>query len=303
MPDASHTPVLLQETIDGLAPQKGDIVLDGTIGGGGHSAAICKHIGKSGTLIGIDQDSNTLARAKTYLDEVCDCAVKLVCENFRDLDRVLEHLEVAKVHRIVFDLGMSSFQLEVSGRGFAFRKDEPLVMSFSAEQAGGVTARDIVNEWSEETLAAILKGFGEERFARRIAARIVAERAKKPIERTTELVDIIAKAVPARYRHGKTHFATRTFQALRIATNDEVNALKEGLAKGFEALAAGGRMAVITFHSIEDRIVKRFFKEKAKGGEGRFITKKPVTPSKEEIAKNKKARSAKLRVIEKTQLS
>jgi len=298
-----HIPVLLQEVIEGLDPQKGEIILDGTVGGGGHSKLFCKFIGTEGVLIGIDADAGALRFAKENLKD-CSCRIELVVENFKNLDIVLSNLGIGFVHKLLFDLGMSNFQInppdEGSGRGFSFMKDEPLLMTFSESQGTGiVTAEEIVNEWSEETIADILYGFGEERFSRRIAEKIVEARQAEPIKRTGQLVHIIEQSVPFWYRHKKIHPATKTFQALRIAVNDETNVLHTGLSKGFDSLARRGRMAVITFHSIEDRIVKRFFRGKVVSGEANFINKRPIEPTKEEILSNRKARSAKLRVIEK----
>jgi 16S rRNA (cytosine1402-N4)-methyltransferase len=208
----------------------------------------------------------------------------------------------------MLDLGLSSDQFETSGRGFSFQKNEPLLMTFK-ENLGpeDLTAKQIVNTWDEENIADIIYGYGEERYSRKIAKGIVGARAVKPIETTFDLVEIIKNSTPSRYAHGKIHPATRTFQALRITVNDEINALKEGLEKGWERLAPGGRMAVISFHSIEDRIVKHFYKskewmEKADGTSERtanIITKKPITASHQEISENPRSRSAKLRIIEK----
>jgi 16S rRNA (cytosine1402-N4)-methyltransferase len=197
---------------------------------------------------------------------------------------------------ILLDLGFSSDQLESSGRGLSFQKDEPLDMRLSGR---GITAAEILNSWDEHAIELILRGFGGEKYSRRIAGAIVRRRELTPFETTTELVETIISSVPASYRHGRINPATRTFQALRIAVNEELTALEEGLAKGFEHLAIGGRFAVISFHSLEDRIVKNFFRDKAKLGNAKLINKKPITPSKDEIEGNPRARSAKLRVIEK----
>lgn len=294
---AAHISVLLQETIDSLDPHEGDTVLDGTLGSGGHARLLCGRIGPSGMLIGIDADTDAIDRAQKALAG-CAARIHLVCENTRHLDRILAELGVSHVNRIVFDLGISTPQLEDSGRGFSFQREEPLVMTFATE-GDRITARDIVNEWQEESLADVIYGFGEERFARRIAKAIVGARTSQPIETTTQLVQVIADAVPAWYRRGKTHYATRTFQALRIATNEELTAIKEMVEKGFRALAPGGRMAVISFHSLEDRIIKQFFKATVSSGQGTLVHKKPIAPSTEEVRTNPRARSAKLRTIEK----
>ncbi len=200
----------------------------------------------------------------------------------------------------MLDLGLSSYQFETSGSGFTFRKDEHLLMTFNAvPNEETLTAREIVNVWDENNIADVIYGYGEEKFSRKIAKGIVDARAIKPIETTFELVDIIKKSTPGWYHHGKIHPATRTFQALRITVNDEIGALTEGLAQGFERLRKGGRMAVISFHSIEDRVVKRFMRHQSDAGLGQLITKKPLPPQDAELIRNPRARSAKLRVIEK----
>lgn len=296
----AHIPVLLKEIIDNLDIQKGDVVLDGTINAGGHSSVFCEHLGDNGHLIGIDQDSNALERARKNLRD-CKCTVTLRQKNFRNLDKVLDEIGVEKIDKALFDLGLSSDQLESSGRGFSFMKDEPLLMTFNPDpKEDDITAREIVNNWDEENIADIIYGYGEERFARRIAKGIVESRKKHPIETTTELVEVIKESVPVWYRTGrKTHFATKTFQALRTTTNDEILSAREGIEKALARLNKGGRIAVITFHSIEDRMVKALFREKKSEGLCEIITKKPIPPSEEEIKENPRARSAKLRVVEK----
>jgi len=294
-----HIPVLLQETLEGLALKEGDRVFEGTVGLGGHSEEILKRIGARGVYIGTDEDAQALARAKERLASYP--ARKMFYEdNFRNLDRVLDQAGVPVVDKILLDIGLSNLQLEGSGRGFSFKRDEPLMMTFKiAPNEGDLTAREIVNEWAADSLTDVISGYGEERFAWRIANAIVAARQAKPIETTSELADIVTAAVPAFARHGKVHPATKTFQAIRIAVNDELGALREGLAKGFARLAPGGRMAVISFHSLEDRIVKEFFKTQAGEDLGTIVTKKPLGPSPEELTRNPKSRSAKLRIIQK----
>ncbi|MCK4387054.1 MAG: 16S rRNA (cytosine(1402)-N(4))-methyltransferase RsmH [Candidatus Pacebacteria bacterium] len=292
-----HKPVLLNEVIKVLDIQPGDTVLDGTVGGGGYLEAICELAGKKGIVIGLDQDKSALERVEK---EECVCQRYLTNENFRNLGKVLDGLNIEKVDKIVFDLGLSSDQLENSGQGFSFQKDEPLLMTFkSVLTKDDLTAEEIVNNWNEQNLADIIYAYGEERFAKRIAKQICEARRKQPIKTTFDLLKIIKTATPERYRRGKTHFATKTFQALRITVNDEIGALKEGLEKGFERLNKGGRMAVISFHSLEDRAIKRFFKQQKNERRGILIAKKPIIPSKEEIQKNPRARSAKLRGIQK----
>lgn len=292
-----HVPVLLHEVINGLNLKEGDIVIDGTLGDGGHAEAICCAIGKSGILIGLDEDEQALHTVERRLAP-CPCSSRAISGNFRNLDIILGGLKILRVKAILFDLGLRRGQLEESGRGFSFRRNEPLLMTFSSASAEThLTAYEIVNRWKENDLATILKEYGEERFAREIARGIVEARKIAKINTTEDLVHIIQKNTPAFYKRGKKHIARKTFQALRIATNDELEALKEGIAKACEVLTPGGRFAIITFHSIEDRIVKCLFREQA----GRFIliTKRPILPTGEEMARNPLSRSAKLRIIEK----
>ncbi len=294
-----HESVLLQEVVDGLLARRGDTVVDGTVNGGGHSEALCRLLGPTGTLVGMDLDEDALARARRRLAS-SRTRVHLVRSNFRRMREVLASLGIASVDRILFDFGLSSEQLESSGRGFSFRKDEPLTMTLAKEPAAGeVTASVIVNDWSEETIANILHGYGEERYARRIARAIVLERERTAIERTGQLVRIIDAAVPPRYRHGPIHPATRTFQALRIAVNDELSSIRDALSGSLEVLRVEGRVAAISFHSLEDRIVKRSFQAFAAAGRGVQVTKKPIVPSDEEVERNPRSRSAKLRIFEK----
>lgn len=290
-----HETVLLHESIEGLAIKKGDVYLDGTLGSAGHALLACQ---SGARVVGIDQDEDALIRATSRLQDTCEAS--LVRNSYRNLDIVLDELHIEKVHALLLDLGLSSDQFETSGRGFTFRKDEPLLMTFKkVTTPEDLTAQEIVNNWDESNIADIIFGYGEERYARRIAKKIVEARAKKPIETTFELVDIIKKATPWSYHFGKIHPATRTFQALRITVNDEIGALKDGLVKGFDRLESKGRMAIISFHSIEDRIVKHFFKQKSDEGVAVLITKKPIVPSDEEVKRNPRSRSAKLRIIEK----
>lgn len=293
-----HVPVLLKEAIEGLKVSAGSTIVDATAGAGGHTRVLCDLAGEDGTIVAIDQDGEAIERVKEATKE-CKSNVLITLENFRNIDKILEKNDIKEINGILFDLGLSSHQLEDSGRGFSFQKDEPLAMTFKNDTKGIVTAGEIVNEWGEETIADILYGFGEEQFARRIAKKIVEEREENPINNTRELVEIIEKSVPVSYRKKKIHPATKTFQALRMAVNDEWNALKEGVEKSFEALASGGRMAVISFHSIEDRFIKNFFKDQKEKGIGKIITKRPITATEEELKENKRARSAKLRIIEK----
>lgn len=292
-----HTSVLLHEVVQGLVHETNGSpwYLDGTLGGAGHALALAKALkGKLG-IIGFDRDPVAIERAKKLLE---GAAENIILENsdFRSLDTVLAKNGIEKVDMILLDLGISSDELEISGRGFTFQKDEPLLMTMGDPKTYPFTAKDIVNGWEEETLANIIFGYSEDRFARRIAKAIVFYRAKKQIETSSELAEIVKSAAPSFVRRGKIHPATKTFQALRIAVNDELNALRDGLKKGFEKLNDGGRMAVISFHSLEDRIVKDFYKQQTTG---KILTKKPITASAQELAENPRSRSAKLRIIEK----
>jgi 16S rRNA (cytosine1402-N4)-methyltransferase len=294
-----HRTVLLKETVDGLNLKKGDTVFDGTLGGGGHSAYVAEKFGGDVRIIAVDRDPEALKRAEAKLKSV-SANYSLILSDYRKIAEVLTEQKVEKVQGIILDLGLSSDQLDDSGRGFTFKNDEPLYMTFGApDDKLLLTAKIILNEWAEETLADIIYGYGDERYAKRIAKKIVEYREARPIEMTWELVDIIGSAVPATYKRGKIHFATKTFQAIRIAVNDELEALKEGLQKGFERLAVGGRMSVISFHSGEDRIVKNYFRDWSKEKKAILINKKPIIASAEEIKNNPRARSAKLRIIEK----
>jgi len=296
---SEHIPVLLKESIDGLDFHPGERVFEGTVGLGGHSEEILKRIGEHGIYIGTDEDAHALTVAEKRLAPY-SCTKVFHEGNFRKLDEVLDAAGCSTVDKILFDIGLSNLQLEEKGRGFSFKKSEPLLMTFRPEPQGGdLTAREIVNEWAEESIADVVYGYGGERFARRIAHAIVTARAGKPIETTTELAEIVRGAYPGFARFGKIHPATKTFQALRIAVNDELGALREGLIKGFARLAPGGRMAIISFHSLEDRIVKAFFKARMAEGHT-LITKKPIVPSPVEVTANPKSRSAKLRIIAKT---
>ncbi len=293
---SKHTTVLLNEAIEGLNLKSKSIVVDATFGGGGHSLEICKRF-PAVKIIAIDQDQGAFERPGHKFQ---GCDLKFANENFRYLDKALAREKVKEIDAIIFDLGLSSDQLESSGRGFSFMRDEPLLMTMKANPSRDeVTAYDVVNTWSEESLADIIYGYGEERYARRIARGIVEARKQKAIATTFELRDVIRGSVPKGYSKGRIHFATKTFQAIRIAVNDELGALREGLTKGFQYLGPRGRMAVISFHSLEDRTVKKFYKEKAEQGEGLIINKKVITASEGEIKSNNRSRSAKLRVIEK----
>ncbi|MBI1975864.1 MAG: 16S rRNA (cytosine(1402)-N(4))-methyltransferase RsmH [Candidatus Vogelbacteria bacterium] len=294
-----HESVLLHEAVDGLNVRRGKVVVDATLGAGGHSRLICERLGGAGRLIGIDADRTTLLRAAEFAGQG-GCELIPVLGNFRDLTELLSEVGISEIDGIIFDLGVRSNQLEGSARGFSFRAHEPLRMTFAADaSAEATTALDVVNRWSEEHIADILRGFGEEKYANRIASAIVRAREAHAIEYSDDLGVIVWQAVPHAHRHGRIHPATRTFQAIRMAVNDELGALQSGLSKGWSVLRPHGRMSVISFHSIEDRIVKQFFKEREIAGEAVRITKKPIVPMAEEIARNPRSRSAKLRVCEK----
>lgn len=294
-----HRSVLLKEVIAGLDIQPGDVVVDGTLGNGGHTRAIAEQFGNTIKLIGIDLDQDALDRSQDRLKDL-SLDITYVLGSFRDIDKHLTDLGISQVNRVLLDIGLSSNQLEESGRGFAFRQDEPLRMTFKKELGEEeYDAHKIVNTWDEDSIRTIIRSYGEERFAGRIAKGIVRTRNLSPIETTTDLVNVILASTPRFYHHGKIHPATRTFQALRITVNDELYALEEGLEKSFQALASKGRLAIISFHSLEDRIVKEHFKSLETSKQGIRITKKPITPNEEEVYENPRSRSAKLRIIEK----
>lgn len=297
-----HKSVLLKEVIDGLNLKKDknniSYVIDGTFGGGGHTKAILEKYSFV-KVLAIDQDINSWNTVKNKFADFKDRII-FVNDNFENINKIAEKYKIQNISGVILDLGFSSDQLENSKRGFSFLKNEPLLMTMKEnEREEDISAKEIVNTWSEESLADIIYGYGEERYARRIARNIVNQRKIKEIENTFDLVDIVANSVPMPYKRGKIHFATKTFQALRIAVNDELNVLKRGLENGFEVLNKGGRMLVISFHSLEDRIVKNFYKDKFKVGKVILINKKPIISNKEELKENKRARSAKLRILEK----
>lgn len=305
-----HIPVLLNEVIEGLNIKPNGIYIDGTIGGAGHSKEIVKRL-DTGKLIGIDQDLNALEKAKEVLKEHEDKVI-LIHNNFRNIDEVLDELGIDGVDGILLDLGVSSHQLDEETRGFSYNKDAPLDMRM--DETKKFSAWDVVNKYSEKDLERILWDYGEERWARRIAKFIVEERKNKPIDTTLELVSVIKKAIPKGAREEGHHPAKKTFQAIRIEVNGELEVLKESIPKMVRKLKKGGRIAIITFHSLEDRIVKDTFRELNKDctcppglpqcicnkvREVEIITRKPIVPSKEEVESNPRSRSAKLRIAEK----
>ena len=294
-----HVSVLLQEVIESLAPRVGGSFVDATFGGGGHSRHIASLIGLGGRLIAFDADESVFN--DTIVGEIRSHTNFIpVVGNFRTMREELRKHGNVPLDGVIFDLGLSSTQLEESGRGFSFQRDEPLAMTFAhAPRADDVTAERVVNEWSEESLATILRGFGEERFARSIATHIVEARKVHPITSTAQLVEVIHQSTPGWYQRGRTHFATRTFQAIRMAVNDELGAIEAGIAGVLPYMKSGGRLAVISFHSIEDRLVKQRFRQLSEDGVVNILTKKPISPSENELTANPRARSAKLRVVQK----
>ncbi len=296
--DCMHRSVLFQEVLEALDPKPGQVFMDGTFGAGGHSKAIASRIGQAGHLVAFDADY-TVFESPIALEIAHLTQFHPVVANFRTNREAIASLGLT-LDGALFDLGLSSTQLEASGRGFTFQKDEPLAMTFRADpDHDTVTANGIVNTWGRDTIATILRGFADEPFAERIADAIVAHRQHSHIKSTKELVDIILSATPKRFHHGRTHPATRTFQALRMAVNDELGAITDGLKGALEHGRPGGRIAVITFHSIEDRTVKQYFRESIAQGICVAVTKKPIVPSSAEVASNPRARSAKLRIVEK----
>lgn len=294
-----HIPVLLNEVIEYLDLKPDNIVVDGTVNGGGHASEIAALLDERGVFIGIDQDSKGLAVSRERLADA-QPQIHLIHRNTRELNDILAGLQISHIDRLLLDLGWSSNQFEDPERGFSFLHDGPLSMLLGdVPDTTLFTAYDVVNEWEESSLYDIIRGYGEERFAKRIAETIVRKREEKPIERTLELAEIIKEAIPKRFQTKGIHPATKTFQALRIAVNDEMEALKEILEKGWNKLSPDGRLLVISFHSIEDRIVKNFYRQKVSEGQAIKITKKPITASPSELSDNRRSRSAKLRILQK----
>jgi 16S rRNA (cytosine1402-N4)-methyltransferase len=296
---ARHDSVLMKEVLKALDVKPGDTIVDATIGGAGHFARLLDALGGGGVIVGIDADPSAVDRGREAyaLDRRPERPVAhLVNDNFRNLARILERLGVGPANAILFDLGWSGYQI-ASPRGFSFseKRDEPLLMTYSNE---GEAAANIVNSASENDLSDIIYNYGEEKFSRTIAHAIVAMRAKERILTTNSLVMAILAGTPRWYHERKTHPATKTFQALRIAANDEIGALKEGLSSALNALSFGGHLAVISFHSIEDRVVKNMLRDAEHNELGSIMTKKPIIPSRSEIIANRRARSAKLRIFQ-----
>ncbi len=306
-----HISVLLDETIDSLNIKPTGVYVDGTLGGGGHSLEICKRLGEGGRLIGIDQDMDAIAAATKRLEAYKD-KVDIIHSNYQDIESCMRELSIGGVDGIVLDLGVSSYQLDNVDRGFTYREDTPLDMRMDQSQSR--TAKDIVNNYSEMDLFRVIRDYGEDSFAKNIAKHIVKAREDGPIETTGQLNEIIKAAIPAKVRQGTGHPSKKTFQAIRIELNHELEVLENSIDKMIELLNPGGRLCIITFHSLEDRIVKNIFRRNmnpctcppsfpvctcGQAPKGKIITRKPIIPSEEEIADNKRAKSSKLRVFEK----
>lgn len=307
--DFVHVPVMLHECIDGLNISPDGIYVDGTAGGAGHSSEIAKLLGKNGRLISLDRDPDAVAAATERLAAYKNAQV--IHSNYSQLREVLDSLEIDKVDGVLMDLGVSSFQLDEGSRGFSYKSDAPLDMRMSKE---GISAADVVNTFSEQQLAKIIFEYGEEKFSRRIASNIVKAREGSPISTTVQLADIVRDSVPQKARREKNP-CKKTFQAIRIAVNGELEHLSKGLDDAFYSLRNGGRLAVITFHSLEDRLVKQRFAGWCKGcicppdfpqcvcghkPQGKLINRKPIEAKKEELERNNRSRSAKLRIIERS---
>jgi S-adenosyl-methyltransferase mraW len=308
--DFKHISVLLDETIDGLDIKPDGIYVDGTLGGGGHSYEILKRLSPKGRLIGIDQDGEALKAAGERLKEF-ENQTTLVRSNYCEIDKVLKELNVEKVDGILLDIGVSSYQLDNLERGFSYKSDAPLDMRMDTRQE--LTAADVVNTYSENELFKIIKDYGEDKFAKNIAKHIVLARKEKPLETTKELSEVIKRAIPMKVQAKGGHPAKKTFQAIRIEVNQELTVLKESIDKMIDLLKPNGRICIITFHSLEDRIVKTKFRENenpctcppkfpvcvcGKKSKGKVITRKPIIPSEDEIEENKRAKSSKLRIFE-----
>lgn len=305
-----HKSVLLNETVDSLNIKPNGIYIDGTLGGGGHAYEVCKRLGEHGRFIGIDQDAEAIEAAGLRLAEFGD-KVTIVRSNYVDIDNILKSLNISKVNGIMLDLGVSSHQLDTVERGFSYKENAPLDMRMDVRNP--MTAKDIVNNYSEMELYRVIRDYGEDKFAKNIAKHIVNARKEKEIETTYELNDIIKAAIPMKMRVNGGHPAKKTFQAIRIELNKELEVLNNSIDKMIDLLDDGGRLSIITFHSLEDRIVKTRFRNNenpcicppdfpvcvcGKKSKGKVITRKPIVPGEQEIVENKRAKSSKLRVFE-----
>ena len=305
-----HKSVLLEETVDGLAIKPDGIYVDGTLGGGGHAFEVCSRLNEQGRFIGIDQDAAAIEAASERLRDFGE-KVTIIRSNYCEMKSRLHEIGVDKVDGIVIDLGVSSYQLDTAERGFSYRVDAPLDMRMDQRQQ--LTAREIVNTYSEADLFRVIRDYGEDKFAKNIAKHIVIERQKAPIETTGQLNEIIRHAIPMKFQKNTGHPAKRTFQAIRIELNRELDVLRESLDDMIEMLNPGGRICIITFHSLEDRIVKSAFRKNENPcicpshfpvcvcgnvSKGKVITRKPILPSEEELEYNSRSKSAKLRIFE-----
>lgn len=305
-----HRSVLLEETVNGLNIKPDGIYVDGTLGGGGHAYEICRRLGNKGSIVGIDQDEAAIEAAGIRLKDFGE-KVTIVRSNYCEMKSVLQGLGIDKVDGIVLDLGVSSYQLDTAERGFSYLEDAPLDMRMDRRQT--MTARDIVNDYSEKDLYRVIRDYGEDKFAKNIAKHIVIEREKRSIETTGQLTEIIRGAIPMKFQKKSGHPAKRTFQAIRIELNRELDVLKNSLDEMIDLLNPGGRLCIITFHSLEDRIVKSAFKKNedpctcpkdfpvcvcGKVSKGSILTRKPILPSEEELEENSRSKSAKLRIFE-----
>lgn len=295
---AVHRSVLLNEVIKIFNPQPGQVYIDATVNGGGHAWAIAEKVGQSGLVLGIDRDCELIRELKANSEKSNIVNLELICDNYVNIQSVAREHHLDAVSGILFDCGFSSYHVEASRRGFSFLRDEPLDMRYDAK-SHGLTAEKIINQWPGAAIEDILREYGEERYASGITRGILRARARQKISSTRELVEIVSRSVPLGALRVRIHPATRTFQALRIAVNDELSNLRKGLEGACTVLAPSGRIAVISFHSLEDRIVKTFFREMHARGITRVLTPKPIRPSRKEILQNPRARSAKLRAIEK----
>lgn len=296
-----HVPVLLQEVLKYLAPQPNENFVDGTLGAGGYTQAILMRTAPKGRVLGIDLDSEAKTRTIDLLTVGNIEKDRLIFQegNFADIDNLIKEINIKNFSGIVLDLGLNTDSLENSGRGFSFKVDEPLIMTFRSDwQNAPLTAAQILNSYSENDIAQIIWLYGEERYSRLIAKAIITARKINPITTTKQLVDIIEKTVPQNYERGRIHKATRTFQALRIATNDELNNLKTILEKIPQIFPSQSRCVIVSFHSLEDRIVKQAFRKMKDNGIAQILTPKPIIPTPEEIVINPKSHSAKLRAIQ-----
>lgn len=303
-----HRPVLLDEALDGLAVKAGGVYVDGTLGGAGHGRKVCEKLGRQGLFIGIDQDADAIRTSTERLKEFHN--IRIIRSNYSDIVQVLDDIGVSKVDGILLDLGVSSFQLDTAERGFSYRTDAPLDMRMDNRQE--LTASDVVNNYPENELFHIIKDYGEDKFAKNIAKHIAAERIKSPILTTGKLAEIVSQAIPAKFKRHRGHPAKRTFQAIRIEVNHELDVLSKNIDSMIDILKPDGRFCIITFHSLEDRIVKNAFRKAenpcicppdfpvcicGKTPKGRVMTRKPILPSIDEMEQNPRSKSAKLRIF------